>query len=60
MSGTLISLAFSEPLSPAVAIATAVDVGDVLEVYRMGIELSRVPRRDAVPAVRSVSFSNSG
>ena len=56
MSGAAVLLAFSGRMSPA--IAAAVGLGCVPEVYRMSIELSRVPRRDAVPAVSTVSSSN--
>ena len=40
-------------------IAAAVGLGGVRKCSRLGIELSRVPRRDTVPAVSSVFFSNS-
>ena len=49
-------LAFAGVLSPA--IGAAAGLGCVRKVYRMGIELSRVLRRDAVPAVSTVFFSN--
>ena len=57
MSGPLETLAASAPL--CAAIAAAVGLGCVRKVYRMPIELSRVPRRDAVPAVSKVFSPNS-
>ena len=48
--------AFSGRLSPVIAAAAGPRVG--WKVYRMGIELSRIPQRDAVPAVSTVFLSN--